>query len=222
MVSLEQSTAVPELWPNILELMLKLEAPRSFIPADMSASTDVLMVTSAILEGENRTVTIGLAVKCTQSPLAAEGPRNSVNREKEIFNRMFLGSTSYVRDADDVPSIYSGDITAADEPILVDEEDRCSSPKILAHSNEKTKLGQDLNILIVCSTGGFSGVRFPAGRNYASSLEVGKYDKIHETIYLDLSNTHKRASFFGVADDEHLAEKIEWMVGKKDNKTRTQ
>ena len=222
MVSLEQSTAVPELWPNILELMRKLEAPRSFIPADMSASTDVLMVTSAILKGENRTVTIGLAVKCTQSPLAAEGPRNSVNREKEIFNRMFLGSTSYVRDADDVPSIYSGDITAAAEPILVDEEDRCSSPKILAHSNEKTKLGQDLNILIVCSTGGFSGVRFPAGRNYASSLEVGKYDKIHETIYLDLSNTHKRASFFGVADDEHLAEKIEWMVGKKDNKTRTQ
>jgi hypothetical protein len=91
---LAQATAKPDHWPSIRAKMLECELPRAFIPADLSASSDVIIMTKAFDGKDQLLVTIGLAVKCTQSPLALDGANESVAREQELFNRMFVRSSS--------------------------------------------------------------------------------------------------------------------------------
>ena len=184
---LDQKTADPKLWPQILQAMRSQSLPRNFLPADLSASTDVFLVTKAKLEDVERTVTIGLAVKCIQSPLALDGEKNSVGREREIFNRMFEPGDQVL--ANSIPN------------------DRSPVP-------DSADLGKDLNVLIVCSSGGYAGTVIVKDKNFVKFEKSSKFPHIDETILLDLSSAEKRANFFGVSDDRALADKVEWMVKK--------
>jgi len=72
----------------------------------------------------------------------------------------------------------------------------------------------DINVLIVCSSGGFAGVQFDPWKNVLRLDGNAEFSNIHETLLLDLSTQEKRADFFGISEDAGLIEKIEWMVSK--------
>ena len=185
--SLDQKTASEALLPQIVAAMRSQPLPCNFLPADLSASSDSFLLSKATLNNEDRTVTIGLAVKCLQTPLSHTGERNSLKREQFVFNRMFDG----------VPS-----------PDSIDAQDR--NPRYSGLND----LGKDINILIVISTGGFSDMHFGDGSYSKTLVHNNEFPNITETILIDLSSVEKRKDFFGVTDDEDLTNKIEWMVSK--------
>ena len=199
---LDQATAIPALWPNIVNAMRSQPSPCNFLPADLSASSDVFLVTQAIRGNEKRTVTVGLAVKCIKDPLSMNGRENSVHREKVLFDRMFMSGAHH-------PSL---DTPPLGEP-LPDVDVPCSS-------DSEPRMGMDLNILIVCSSGGYCSVEPMVGKYFVHLGFDEEFPRIHETILLDLSSRKKREHFFGLQGDQVLADKVESIV-RKENPSRS-
>ena len=159
---------------------------------------------------QERTVTIGLAVKCVQKPLAAVGERNSVQREQFLFNRMFQSTPVFHSSNND--NISSGTTLSSDYEHEVFYESGEDDEEEIGERAEN--LGKDLNILIICSTGGFSSSIFEDDRNVKVLAHDSTFPHISETILLNLSTRERRASFFGIESDEMLMEKVEWIVAK--------
>ena len=86
--SLNQTSAQPEIWPDIRKAMVDGNECGCYIARDGSASTDVIFISKPVeLQGELYIVTIGIAVHCDpEQPMIAE----MIDDEKKKFNRMFL------------------------------------------------------------------------------------------------------------------------------------
>ena len=223
--SLDQKTAVPELLPQIVSAMRAMSLPCNFFPADLSASSDVILVANSKLNNQERTVTIGLAVKCINKPLSRNGDRNSVIREQFIFNRMLQPPDSPEQvlvslnaPGTMAPTLRSLESEAASPQSSESDDKRHDEDDFVEHEQEMgapaVNLGKDLNILIICSSGGFSSTSFQEGQYHAVLGNTVDFPHIHETILLDLSSSERRQEFFGLIDDPMLAAKIDWMVAK--------
>ena len=88
--SLDQSTLHPDCLPELIAL-LRASKPACYVPAERSASTDIVIVTEGKLPGDevNRVITIGLAVKCFNNTSLQP---SMITDELKLFSRLVSGS----------------------------------------------------------------------------------------------------------------------------------
>ena len=193
-IGLDQETAHPKTWPLVRAAMLSLDQPRCFVPREKSSSSDIIFTTSIMRDGQDIMVTVGVAAKCYANKLGVK----LINDERRKFNIMFMSQSELDTDFDEKPVA-------------------CKRAKLVLPSLPPNS---QMNILIICSSGGFVDAkdqvlfRDANVRLLKPRKTMTEFAYVHETLLLDMSTAETRADFFGVSDRPELSGKVENIVGK--------